>query len=444
MIEFLKKEIGKNAVVIDPKELAKFQFSGKTADLLFYPDTVEAIAKIMTYANRDDKKVLIAGNNSQRHFGATTEQPDWVVSLTKMNALIEHDVADLNVTVQAGVGLAQLQKNLKKANQFLPLEGFSSDKRTLGGIIATNTPGFWQPGYGNCRDMVLGVKVVLPDGTIIRAGGKTVKNVAGYDLSKLFIGTFGTLGIIAEITFKLFPIPAKSQTTVLGFQQAGDGASFIHKISSSNLSVSRYEYVNRVFAEQFLGREFSAKQNHNFLLTVAGHPVMVRETTKKIIESASNYDVTETVPLTVSEDKKLWRSFGEATHLPGSKKLFFGARISFPKSRLAEAIPRLEKFASQQNMFAAIHAHAFNGILTVFFVGDEVKEFTIPRPRIESLREKISALDGKMAAFSIPLDSHSAELAWGKQGNSFGLMNAVKAKYDPNRVLVSGRFVGGL
>ncbi len=440
MTELLKKEFGPHVVSDEAAEVEKKQVFGKAANVVFYPENVETISKLMAYANRDDKKLLVVGNNSQHHFGAAIEKTDWVISLEKMNAVIEHDVADLIVTVQAGTGLAQLQNHLTKSGQFLPLDSSYSLHQTLGGIVATNSLSSWQPAYGNCRDLVLGMKMILPDGSVVRAGGKTVKNVAGYDLSKFFIGTMGTLGIIAEVTFKLFPRPMSSQTVFASFENVSDAFSLVKTISSSNLVVSRYEYVNSAYYETSVGKRLS--HEHNLLLNVAGHTKMVKQTSQIIENMAKQYHIKKYESISGDEEQNLWRFItGPQVSSAVSSELIL--QIAVPKSQQPKLISEIQSMCQEYQISPLIRAHAFNGIIYIYFMGNPGKPDFHYSPVIERLRRKARDHGGNLIVRK-SVAGLSNDLVWGSPGEEIDIMKKIKTKYDPNNVMVSGRFVGGL
>jgi glycolate oxidase FAD binding subunit len=435
---------GHSAGISTPEELARFEIAGRTASQLFYPEDNAQVAEILTAATREGRKVLIAGNNSQRDIGAAIGRPDWVISVAKMNSVVEHDVADLIVTVQAGARLPFMQNYLRESNQQLSLEIPGAETRTLGGIVATNSPNVWHSGYGGCRDSVLGMKVVLPDGSLIRAGGKTVKNVAGYDLSKLFIGTFGTLGAITEITFKLSPIPASRQSLIVTFDQVADAFSFSQKISAMNFLISRYEYYNRACAAIKLKGLIPSPQLHGVILTVIGHPAMVQDSSGRISDIASGHGAVAVRAMTGNEEEFLPKRIAENGISSHEANARFSLRITVPKAKLAEAAVVIEEFAGQQNLTAAIQAHMFSGVLDAAFTAQEVTGAIFQPTCLESIREKIAALHGSVTGLLLPLEHRTPEMVWGKTGGHFGLMAAIKRKYDPNGILVAGRFVGGL
>src|SRR5204863_9033321 len=130
--------------------------------------------------------------------------------------------ADLTVTVAGGTRLADVAAALARAGQFLPLDPPHGDEATIGGVVAANSNGFWRARYGSVRDLLIGTRIALPDGSVVRAGGRVVKNVAGYDLNKLITGSFGTLGIIVEATFKVLPLPSAADGVVAVFAHGAD------------------------------------------------------------------------------------------------------------------------------------------------------------------------------------------------------------------------------
>ncbi len=182
---------------------------------LIFPSTVDMLAAIVKQASQAGWRILICGNGSKLTWGNITKDIQLVISTQKCDRLIEHAVGDLTVTVEAGMKLVDLQTKLRSHNQFLPIDPSYPDTATLGGIVATADTGSWRERYGGVRDLLLGLSFVRADGAIAKAGGRVVKNVAGYDLMKLFTGAYGTLGIISQLTFRTFPTIATSQTLLL-------------------------------------------------------------------------------------------------------------------------------------------------------------------------------------------------------------------------------------
>jgi glycolate oxidase FAD binding subunit len=184
-----------------------------TATSQIAPESPEAAAELLRDAGGP---VRIAGAGTKRTWGnhARTEAAPRILSTEKLNQVIEHNAGDLTAVVQAGVPIARLREQLAEHSQMLALDPPSEDA-TIGGIVATGDSGPLRHRYGGPRDLVLGVSIALPDGTVAKAGGKVIKNVAGYDLAKLMTGAFGTLGLIAQVALRLHPIP-RNEVTVVG------------------------------------------------------------------------------------------------------------------------------------------------------------------------------------------------------------------------------------
>ncbi|UBU15689.1 FAD-binding oxidoreductase [Nonomuraea gerenzanensis] len=184
------------------------------------PETVEEIAAVLRACAERDLAVVPAGGGTKLHWGPPPERCDVLLDLCCMNEILEHAAGDLVVRAQAGVTMDALAGTLADKGQELALDVPFSEGTTVGGTLATALPGPRSFRYGTARDLLIGITVVLPDGTIARSGGKVVKNVAGYDLGKLFTGSYGTLGVIAEATFRLHPLPADRRWVVAGLDRA--------------------------------------------------------------------------------------------------------------------------------------------------------------------------------------------------------------------------------
>ena len=198
------------------------------------PATAEACAELLRASAEDRRTVRVRGGGTKAGVGA--RETDVVLETGGLDGIIDHVPEDLTVTVRAGTTLAALRDALAAHGQFLPLDApHVARGATVGGAIAANSNGFGRYRYGSLRDLVLGVRAALPDGTLARAGGRVVKNVAGYDLNKLFIGSFGTLGVIVETTFKILPIPAVTRAAEATFATAGDAFAAADAIVRTSL-----------------------------------------------------------------------------------------------------------------------------------------------------------------------------------------------------------------
>jgi glycolate dehydrogenase FAD-binding subunit len=205
LVANLAREISSSAVTVDVCDLAGHEVDGKAPTAVCRPATVEEAAAVLRVCSEADASVVPWGGGSFMQLGNVPRRFDVVLALDKLSRLIEHDDANLTATVETGMSVAAFQRALAERRQFLPIDSGKPQQATLGGLAAANINGPRRALYGGVRDLVTGIKVVLADGTRIKSGGKVVKNVAGYDLAKLFIGSLGTLGVITELTFRVSP-----------------------------------------------------------------------------------------------------------------------------------------------------------------------------------------------------------------------------------------------
>ena len=186
--------------------------AGIQPQVVVEPANETEIAAVLAFANKNGLRVLVRGGGTQLDMGLPPRGGDILLSTARLNRIVEHVPGDLVVIAEAGLPLATLQEALAKTNQWLALDPDLAPEATIGGLVATNATGPRRLRYGGVRDQIIGIHVVLPDGTIAKGGGKVVKNVAGYDLPKLFTGAMGTLGVIVSATFRLYPLPVASRT----------------------------------------------------------------------------------------------------------------------------------------------------------------------------------------------------------------------------------------
>lgn len=198
------------------------------------PLTTDEVAAVLRLCSAKGLRVEIAGAGTKREWGGVVES-DLILETSGLRGVREHSWQDLTATVGAGTPWAEMQRVLAAHGQMVALDPLWEERATVGGVLATNDSGAWRLRYGSARDLVIGMTIVLADGTIAKTGGKVVKNVAGYDLHKLMIGAFGTLGVITEVTFRLHPLPKHVQTFTVSAVQAQQLQELVASIRKSYL-----------------------------------------------------------------------------------------------------------------------------------------------------------------------------------------------------------------
>ena len=205
-------------------------FDGAMPGAVAYPSSLEEAAGLLGLASRSGAQVAIRGAGTKLGLGYPPGRVDLLLVTTRMNRIVEYEPANLTVTVDAGLSLATLQETLSSRGQWLPIDPPYADQATIGGILATNASGPSRMAYGGARDLLLGSAVATSDGRISKSGGRVVKNVAGYDLNKLWIGSLGTLALIGEVTFKLSPLPASRGMAVASFDSVDSWSDAVGRI----------------------------------------------------------------------------------------------------------------------------------------------------------------------------------------------------------------------
>ena len=221
-----------------------FTVDGVRPRYLCTPATVDELSGAVRVAGQAGVTVIPWGGGTRMSLGFPPRSADLVVQTTKLREIVEYEPADLTVTVQAGMPLADLQERLRAEGQMLALDPAAADRATIGGLIAANASGPLRLLYGTARDLVIGTRVVNADGVISKAGGRVVKNVAGYDLNKLYVGSLGTVGVIVELSFKLHPLPQAQGMLLASFPSAADAAQAISTLMRSPLGPAAVELLD--------------------------------------------------------------------------------------------------------------------------------------------------------------------------------------------------------
>jgi glycolate oxidase FAD binding subunit len=199
--------------------------AGVPGRLVVEPGSEQELSDVLRYANDAGLRVAPRGGGTKLTWGNPPARVDLIVSTARLDQIIEHAWADLTVTVEAGCTMQNLEERLAQHGQRLALDAMWPERATVGGVLSTNDSGALRLRFGGMRDLIIGVTLALPDGTLARSGGKVVKNVAGYDLPKLATGALGTLGVIARATFRLHPLPQNARTFSIA---ATDIAEMLH------------------------------------------------------------------------------------------------------------------------------------------------------------------------------------------------------------------------
>jgi glycolate oxidase FAD binding subunit len=376
------------------------------------PSTAQELAAALLATDEAGKAVAPVGGGTQLDLGMPPTRLDLVIETTNLNRIVEYEPADLTVTVEAGMRFAELQRILGEQGQFLALDPPLEPNATIGGAIATNASGPLRFAFGTARDLVIGTRVANPDGTVTHAGGRVVKNVAGYDLNKLYIGSLGTLAVIVELSFKLAPVPPALATVAGQFGDSSNTAALIGSVVRSPLSPLAIELDG----------------SRTVLFRVGGYPQAVERQVRDLSALIRQHGGEQV--------ERAWEDL-QRMRLEARRRDVV-LKAAAPISASANLVDILERRLA--DLGPRVWAHAGNGVA---YAACDAPTDTEP---LAAARFEVQAL-GSNASLVIercPAQLKSSIDVWGEPGPSVALMRAIKAKLDPHNTLNPGRFVGGI
>jgi glycolate oxidase FAD binding subunit len=396
---------------------------GVEPSLIVEPGTIEETSEVMKLASREGLAVSTRGGGTKMGLGNPPRQVDLILSTLRMDGIIEHVPGDQIVRTQAGVKLEDLQESLAGSDQLLGIDP-PEEGATVGGIVAANASGPRRLRYGTVRDLIIGIKVVLADGTVAKAGGKVVKNVAGYDLSKLFTGSLGTLGVIAEANFRLHPIRESARTVFVEVEEHGQVPEVAQAFTHSSFSQFvldalelRWEDGRGVIAALFEGIEPAVEAQSS--------------AAAELLRSYGEANV-----LGKDEGDEFWNSFARRPWATGDVALKIGA----PPADLTAVLDSVLGAAERAGVEARLSGHAGTGVTFAGLSGEDDGLVDV----VEELREIRVRRGGSVVVQGAPLSIKERLDVWGPVGDYLGLTRRVKEKFDPGYTMNPGRFLGGI
>jgi glycolate oxidase FAD binding subunit len=393
---------------------------GVRPELVVEPASVEEASQALREASQAGQAVVVRGGGSKLGLGNPPARADVVLSTARLGRVLEHAAGDLVTRVEAGVRLADLQQALAPAGQLLGLDP-PEPGATVGGVVAADASGPRRLRYGTVRDLIIGITVVLADGTVARAGGKVVKNVAGYDLAKLFCGSFGTLGLIAEAIFRLHPRPEAAGVVRLVVERPEELGAATQRLLRSTLEPSAIE----------LGWPDPAGP---------GDLEVVFEGIRPGVEA----QVAAATGLLGGEASGTVLAAGQAVEDLGAlpwKDGEVGVKAACPPAALPAALRDLWSAADGHGLAVRVTGHAGTGVFRAGVAPDGTQALA---GFVAEARDRIVGRSGSLVVVEAPVELKRAAEVWGPAGDVLGLLRRVKARFDPAGQLSPGRFVGGI
>jgi glycolate oxidase FAD binding subunit len=413
--------------------LSPYVVEGRTPDAAVFPGTVDEVRAVVTLAADAGLCVVPWGGGTAAAVGVPAARTGIVLGLRRLDAILEHEPGDLTVTVEAGRTVAALQASLRERGQWLSLDPPDEERATIGGVLAANASGPRRHLYGTARDLLIGVAVVTADGALVRGGGKVVKNVAGYDLPKLFVGSCGTLGVIVEATVKLRPLPDTERLVAVPFERVEDAGAAARAVMGSDLVPNTLDLldadalhglgVTDVGAALFVGFDGLAEQvawQVDELARIAGGraPTSLAGTTWPRLAAAATAAFESPVAV---------------------------MRLCVLPTQVAPVMAQAASVARARGLRCAFSSHAGVGVMTgALAMPEGPHEVEAPAEVLREWRAIARRASGYAVIDMAPLAVKEAVGVWDDAGAAGRIMQRIKSELDPGNVLNPGRFLAGI
>lgn len=412
-------------VAAAPEALAAAAVDGVVPALIVNPPDSDALRRILSEAQTHGLAVIPVGSGQHRALGNTPRRYDVALSLQALSAVVDHEPADMTVTVQAGAPLASVQAVLAKHGQFLPLDPPGAASATIGGIVAANAFGPSRHAFGTARDWLIGTRVAHADGSESKSGGRVVKNVAGYDMHKLYVGSVGTLGIIIQMTFKVAPLPHARRVCALAIGDAAMAGRIALAARDRGLALHALELLSPTAAHRI-----GAGSTWTLLFLVGGGGRAVDRTLREIDSLGRSCGASMAEP-----GEAAWDAWSDAFS-PGAVAL----RLSAAPSETATLVERLDRRYAGDG--ARISATIAAGVTRVRF--DDIP--AARGPALVTIAREVAARHHGTCVIEAapPAIKAAAGDVFGPRRDDFVIMRRLKDALDPGGVLSPGRFIGGI
>ncbi|MEY4776944.1 MAG: hypothetical protein RL759_1457 [Verrucomicrobiota bacterium] len=447
----LRDIVGAEQVLTSPEDTIPYGFDGTAAlkgpvGVVVHPGSTEEVAAVVKLANEFSHAIVTRGSGTGLSGGSVPSEGCIVLCLTRLDKIISVDPANLTVRAQCGVITAAIDAAANKHGLFYPPDPGSMKISTIGGNVAENSGGLRGLKYGVTRDYVMGLEVVLPDGRIARFGNACVKDVAGYSMKDLFIGSEGTLGIITEVLLKVLPRPAARRTMLASYDRMEDAAQTVSDIIAAKIIPCTLEFLDRMtigcvedYAKIGLPRDCEAL----LLMETDGHPAAVAEEAEQMLALARARG---------ARDVRIARDDAEALQLASARRSAFSALarvrpttiledVTVPRDKLAEMVAFVAEIAKKHKLLVGTFGHMGDGNLHPTFLTDErnTEEMARVHEALEDIVTKTLALGGTITGeHGVGL----AKKAWLRRQvgeNSHDLMHEIKRAWDPRNLLNPGK-----
>ncbi len=447
IIEELSRIVGKTNILSSPAQIKDFSTDG--TKLVFYPDVIvfpkstEKVSKILALANKEKIPVIPRGAGTGMSGGALAVKGGIVLGMNKMDRILYIDKENMLCKVQPGVITEKLQKEVKKYGLFYPPYPASAHLSTIGGNVAECAGGLRAVKYGVTRDYVMGLKIVLPTGEILNTGTKTVKGVVGYDLTRLIVGSEGTLAVITEIILKLIPAPEFKKTIVLFFEDIDSSIKTVIKILHAKIIPTILEFMDELCLDCIKEDLYiPASTKSMLIIELDGKKSSVIEDMENIEKICKTESRAKIYIPEGEEEQKIWDIRNNLS--PSMYKLKpnkVSEDIAVPISNIPEMVSYIKWLEKQYNIPIPVFGHAGDGNLHVNIMFDKTKKEESDKAKelVSKVLRKAVELEGTISGEHGIGITKAPYLDIEIPAHGIQLMKRIKKAFDPNNILNPGK-----
>ncbi len=439
--------VGAGHVVADPTALAAYEVDGRRPSAALLPGSAAEIAEILRFASAERLAIIPIGGKTHLHIGMPPQRYDLALDLSRLNRILAYEPRDLTLGVEPGMACADLDRSLREKGQFLPLSPPFPDRATLGGIVVAGSDSPLRYAHGTARDFLLGVEFVTGEGVVSKSGGRVVKNVTGYDLHKLLIGSLGTLAVITRLNLRTFPLPPAQRMFVAAFADPSSAFAFCSTISKSQLQPRVVDVFDSGAAGLFAGRGagFLRRDSSFVVIEAAGHEAVLERHARDLAAMSREAHAVEFIALEDSQRDQLFGclcEFSPIAFSTTSAATFF--RIAALTSAMPTLLPKIQTLAERHALDCAILVRALGVVYVALLPPASPKSY----PALLGCSRELVDLCVVSGAIPMiercPLELKNMLSIWPPAGTEQEIAMRLKNVFDPQNILSPGRFRGGI
>ncbi|MGC8663398.1 MAG: FAD-binding oxidoreductase [Thermoplasmata archaeon] len=429
-------------------------FTGTEPMAIVLPANVDEVSKVMKFCNENKIQVVVRGGGSSLTGASILKEPGIVLSMARFDKILELSIQDRYVIAEAGVRLDVLNAYLSKFKHFYPPDPASSISATVGGSINTNAGGLRAAMYGATKEWVLGLEVVLPDGTVIQTGGKVLKRSIGYDLTALMIGSEGTLGVITKAILKITPMPEKYGRIMVYYKSISEAGRAVANLKNFGITPLIAEFMDRISMDSIThvnGIKFPEDVEYLLLIDISSTEESLN---KKMNEAFEILKSTDNMGIKITTDKNEMDAMYQArkglysSHLnerSSPNEYVVIGDIVVPTSKLPDALENIKKKINEHGLKVALFGHIGDGNIHANIFADvndrekmeKVNSFMMDLGRIALEHEGSVSSEHGIGMEKIELLRE--EFKFKKTERNLELMKYIKKLFDPNNILNRGK-----